>query len=126
MNLNQKKTLFFERNHIVFEFSVIDNLPYNFIHPDALYYWMIEPPVVSDWNAPFDFVLSPGCNKPTFPCQGIERLSRELVKCNDGIYRNCAKVKIPIKYTDKIYKLDFYIDKTLSCSGIIKKNWINN
>lgn len=119
MNLNQKKTLFFERNHIVFEFSVIDNLPYNFIHPEAMFYWIIEPPRVLNWNEPFNFTLSPEGSKSSFPCKGIERLSRELVKCSDGVFRTCAKVKIEVICNSKQYDVDFYVDKTLQHTGTI-------
>lgn len=112
-------TIYIERNHIGFEFILNGTLKDNFIHPDALYSWMIEPPVVSDWNVPFSFALSSGDIKPTFPCQGIERYSRELVKCHDTIFRTCAKVTLQILYNRKSYYVEFYVDKTLKHAGVI-------
>ena len=113
------ETIYIERNNIGFEFILNGTLKDNFIHPNALYYWMIEPPVVSDWNAPFDLDLSSEGNKPTLPCQGIERLSKELVKCNDGIFRTCAKVTIQVICNGCPYEVEFYVDKTLQQAGII-------
>ena len=106
-------------NGIGFEFKLSSISKVNFIHPDALYYWMIEPPIISDWNAPFDLDLSFGGIKTNVPCKGIERLGREVVKCHDGIYRNCAKVKVQVICISKQYDVDFYVDKTLQNAGTI-------
>lgn len=113
------KTYLLIKDGLSFEFQRNNDLKANFINPNALYYWMIEPPKVLNWDEPFDLDLSHGGVKPSFPCKGIERLSRELVKCHDGIYRNCAKVKIQVIYNSKNYDVDFYVDKKLQHAGII-------
>lgn len=119
------ETIYIERNNIGIEFILNVTLKDNFIHPDALYYWMIEPPLVSDWNVPFSFALSSGDIKPTLPCQGIERYSRELVRCYDGIFRTCAKVTIQVICNGCPYEVEFYVDKTLQQAGIIGTELVN-
>lgn len=119
------ETIYIERNNIGFEFILNGTLKDNFIHPNALYYWMIELPKVLNWDEPFDLDLSLGGVKPSFPCKGIERLSRELVKCHDGIYRNCAKVKIQVICNSKNYNVDFYVDKKLQHAGTIGSDFGN-
>ena len=112
-------TCLLQNNGIGFEFKLSRTIKDNFIHPDALYYWMIEPPKVQDWNAPFDLGLRDGDIKPTMPGQGIVRLPRECVRCSDGIYRTCAKVNLSIICKGKAYNTNFYVDKTLKHVGFI-------
>lgn len=112
-------TIYIGKQGTYFEFKRCLLLKNNFIHPTCLYYWMIGLPIVPDWDKPFNFDLSFGDSTPIFPCKGIERLGREVVKCHDGIFRNCAKVKVQVICKSKQYDVDFYVDKTLQNAGTI-------